>query len=247
MKKNASLRFTFLTALISIVGTLWVGHAYAAIVHLAGTNVDFYYDDAQTGMAVFGTPTVSGDNLIFTPGEFRAQSTDGTGLHTGTQTDTIASQFRVQAIARADIFLDGVAVREIGDYQMSGLGTQVTMGAALTIADTNDPFNTLVQLFNSTSNLSIQDSGLHAWDAFGQVDLTTAQWANVGNIQIVLENNLSAVSLTAGTSAFIQKNIIGEAVKISVLTAVPIPATVWLFGSGLLVLLAGVRKQTSMS
>ena len=51
------------------------------------------------------------------------------------------------------------------------------------------------------------------------------------------------MSLTAGTQAYIQKNIIGEAVRISVLTAVPVPAAAWLLGSGLLALFAGARRN----
>ena len=243
MKKNASLRFCLHTALTSVIGIFWVGHASAAIVHLAGTNVDFYYDNAQPGMDAFGAPAVAGDNLIFTPGQFRAESNDGVGVHTGTATDTISSQFRVQAVARTDIFLDGVAIRELGTYRMSGLGTQVNMGAAMTVTDNNDFFNTTVQNLQTSSNFTIQDGNLQNWSASGAVDLTTLQWANLNNIWIVLENNLSAVSLSPGTSAFIQKNIIGESVKISVLTEVPVPAAAWLLGSGLLALFATSRKR----
>ncbi len=54
--------------------------AQAASVTLCGPNVCYEYDDAQSGATSFGTPTLSGDALVFLVPNFRAESLDGEGL-----------------------------------------------------------------------------------------------------------------------------------------------------------------------
>ena len=55
-----------------------VSSAQAATVKLDGVAFDIYYDD--TALDLFGTPTLSGDVLYFTPTSFKAESLNGAGV-----------------------------------------------------------------------------------------------------------------------------------------------------------------------
>ena len=52
--------------------------AQAATVTVTGERFDLVYDDSLVGL--FGTPTLSGTSLFFTPAAFKTQTLNGTGL-----------------------------------------------------------------------------------------------------------------------------------------------------------------------
>ena len=228
---------------------MMAGIAQAATVHLVGPDIDFYYDDTQAGLAYFGPPQVSatGNNLIFAPTGFNAQSIDGVGSHTGSPTDAMSASFTFRAIARTTATpLETVIARELGDYRMSSTApdnTFVSVGSILTVVETTNITNESFTEFLSSSDLTIADGNFHAWESTGTVDLTSPNWSGVGDVLVTLQNNLTAGSAGAGDSAFIQKAIIGEGIVVSMDAVVPVPAAVWLFGSGLMGLVGVARVR----
>jgi hypothetical protein len=61
---------------------------------------------------------------------------------------------------------------------------------------------------------------------------------------VTIENVLTATSITQAESAFIEKKFAGGSVGLVVNpTAIPVPAAIWLFGSGLLGLVGIARRK----
>ena len=71
------------------------GSAQGATVTLNGSSIKYEYDDVvnAAALALFGTPTIQGDVVRFLPPSFRAESIDGIGTITGTNTDLISGNF----------------------------------------------------------------------------------------------------------------------------------------------------------
>ncbi len=69
-------------------------------------------------------------------------------------------------------------------------------------------------------------------------------FANPAGIHVVLQNQLDAFVQTNDPNnlAFIQKKLTGDAVTLTVVSQVPVPAAIWFFASGFLGL-AGVARR----
>lgn len=203
-----------------------------SLVAEEGTTVCFVYDPASVD-PLFGTLSVSGDNIFATPTDFKAlsENTDGAVIVSGTGT--------IQVITKPGWTLDGISVGEVGDYRMTSGASSVDVDGYLRVFDWLDP--TPVFGTEETTNLavsgdlSIKDGNNHNWSATGGFDLTTSAWDGRDNVGLTLQNTLSAVSNLAGESAMIQKKAVGSEITVSVDTSpVPLPAAAWLFLSGLL-------------
>lgn len=211
---------------------------------LEGTTVCFIYDSSLVD-PIFGTLQVSGDNIYATPTSFSALSTDGQGTVTTTGTGTI------EVIAKSGYTLDGINVGEVGNYRMtSGTGNSVDADGYLRIFDVADPvpvFGTEEETtLNITGDLTLNDSNLHSWSGAGGFDLTTSLWQDVNHVGLTLQNTLTATTTFFGESAMIQKKAVGSEITVSVITSpIPLPAAVWLFGSGLLGLAVFARRKAS--
>lgn len=248
-----------LRSIVAVIGLAAAGSAQAVIVQLSGTAIDFYYDSTQAGLALFGPPsvgttttvvngtTIIRDSLVFTPA-FRAESNDGIGTHTGTPTDILTGNFAFQTVAKSSTYVyDQVRIAEFGTYFTNGAGTSVDVDGGVQIVDFNDPvFGPTANGFLVASDLTQSNGSQQTWEALGIADMTGAEWNGTKSLLVTMTNNLSAVSLTPGTSAWIQKNVTGDGIMMHVdtIVVVPVPAAAWMFGSGLLMLLAGARKRS---
>lgn len=218
----------------------------SAIVHVSGNTVDFIYDTDLID-PLFGTLSVSGDTIFATPIDFKASSTNGVGATTGTETDLLNAIGTIQVVAKTGYSFTGISVAEGGIYNITGDGS-VDVDASLRLFDWNDPapFFGTEETVNMTLNstLSVNDGNNNQWSASGDFDMTTALWDGVTHVGLTLDNTLRATTLLgSGDSALIDKSAVG-AVGFAIETAViPVPAAVWLFGSGLLGLLAVARKR----
>lgn len=216
-------------------------NAGAGEIGLVGATVCFVYNPADID-PIYGTLNVSGDNIFVTPTNFKAQSNNTDGLVTVSGTGTI------QVIAQPGYVLDGINVGELGDYNMTGSSTSVDVDGWLRVFDWSDPspiFGTdETTNLTITGDLTIQDGNNHNWSGSGVFDLTTPLWDGRDHVGLTLQNTLKATSTISGDGALIQKKAIGSEITVSVDTSViPVPAALWLFGSGLIGLVAVARRK----
>ncbi|VAW52823.1 hypothetical protein MNBD_GAMMA05-576 [hydrothermal vent metagenome] len=215
-------------------------NANAAIVYLPGTTVDFYYDDAQPGMAAFGALTVVGDSIFTQPSNFLAESIGVAGGNV----DVFAAFGTITVVAKSGYQFSGATVVQQGDYIVDGAGASVSSVGDLTVTDSNNAAtNAVTAMVNS--GLGIDDGLLQAWSSIGQFDLSTPTWDSVNSIELSLSSTLTASTLILGEYAFIQNKLVGGGLVTIETSPVPVPAALWLFVSGLLGLIGFTRKTKS--
>ena len=179
---------------------------------------------------------------------FRAESNDGIGIHSGTNTDNFTGIGEIQIIAKPGFVLDSIDVAELGDYRMTSDALSVDVDGQLIVWDyANSLFGpTEIDYLTITGDLTIKDEQLHSWRGDGGFDLTTSTWDDIDHVGLKLQNNLSATSADiTGSSAWIMKKIIAGGIGVSIdPSEIPVPAAIWLFGSGLLGLAGVARRRT---
>ena len=70
-------------AVLALSAAMLSGPVQAVPVTVVGTTVSFTFDSALSGL--FGVPMVTGDALFFTPTTYMAQSFNGTGFASASQ------------------------------------------------------------------------------------------------------------------------------------------------------------------
>ena len=206
----------------------------AAIITQFGDDVSFTYDDSTA----YGTGVVLGNNIFFTPAAFLAESLDGAGL------DTITTNLNIDVLATTSGYnMTNFDLFEDGDYRLNGSGASVAADGffrvtSLTTACGLPPCQDTV-LFNA-GTLADTGGSLALWNMGGSLDLSSvAGWGSDTEVRLTIQNNLTAETLASGEIAFIQKKF-----SISI-PQVPVPAAVWLFGSGLIGLIGIARRKKS--
>ena len=229
------------------VGILLLGSGVtsASTITLNGTDVMFTYDDTLTGL--FGTPTVSGNTLFFTPAAFKAISTNGMG------TVLTSSNMNVLVTPNAGVKLSSIGLQESGDYSLKGVGSTVDVGGELRAFDIGNPFTVQDTAFiNTTSPLTSSDNKYHNWTATANLDLSSAAWQKANAVNFTIENVLEATTTARFSKAFIDKKFSGIQLSVGAIdgitppSAVPVPGALWLFGSGL-VGLVGISRRAAPS
>ncbi|HHH44186.1 MAG TPA: hypothetical protein ENK49_08610 [Gammaproteobacteria bacterium] len=210
--------------------------AHATIVHLAGDTVDFFYDDAQPGMAAYGTLTAVGDSIIALPTNFFAESLNGAGLSSFSALGTVT------VVAKSGYQFKSVAVAQQGDYQSSSGSTSVSTSADFDVTDSTVPATTVSTPLVSTDDFTVK-GGLTAWSSSASVDLSTPMWNGVASIDLTLDSLLTASTGANGESARIQNKLVGSGLMTVVTTPVPLPASLWLFASGFVMLVGRCRRR----
>ncbi len=141
-----------ISALAGLLAGLSHTPANASLVTVSGTNVDFIYDDSLLGL--YGTPTISGDNLFFSPTQFRSSSLNGAGM-----SSTSATTY-IDIHAHDGYSFGSLALTEIGDYKLLGQNSFVNIGGEMLVIDKNNPpaSGPYTNAFLSTSdNLGLRD------------------------------------------------------------------------------------------
>ncbi len=237
---------------ILVLGFAPLASATEVYSDLSGSAFDFTDMQETTTSAgdiepLWGTPSVAGNTLIFTPGAFI--STAGGG-----SVDQTNSTFELSIISKdkSTISIDALIVNEFGDYALTGGGTNATTasvlaGAGIVIREVNFggsliasaipgfasdfvAFDTAVQGGEWTATINADIQGL--------VDLVFGVGvAFATEVDVVWDNNLSTTS-EEGTNALIQKKIGLPSVTMEV---VPEPGTGLLLGLGLMAL--GLRRN----
>jgi len=207
----------------------------AATVHLAGDTVDFYYDDSQSGMSAYGTLSAVGNSIFAQSVNLSADASNGSS----TSTNALGT---ITIVAHTGYSFDFMQVAQFGDYSVSGSGASVNVSGTLFVED-SDNSSTLSVSTLSVTGLGLNDGQTHEWQATSGFDLSTATWNNVNSIELSLDTLLSATTSTSGESAFTESKFVGGGMVTIETSVVPVPAAIWLFGSGLLGLASIARRS----
>jgi hypothetical protein len=134
---------------------------------------------------------------------------------------------------------------EFGDYRLDGANASVDASAWFLVesATTNcGLFACSDSDIFSAGTLADTAGVLTDWNLGGTLDLAnTVGWGSDTKVILQLQNNLLAETASAGEVAFIQKKKGGIGITVN---PVPVPAAVWLFGSGLIGLVGLARRKT---
>jgi hypothetical protein len=187
----------------------------------SGTADFFTWANGGSDTGLYGDPVlVGGNTFVFFPSYFKAVSTNG-------GTSTVADRLQVDLHAMTNQVFTGIQITELGDYGITGTGSANLTGD-LCLTDLVGGLR-LCSGSLSTNPVFPQTFGNGDWDAHATVDLS-AEYPEWTDMTFELTNTLVAISVGQGSSAYIQKNILGGAVAI---TFLPEPATLALLGLGL--------------
>ncbi len=203
--------------------------ASAALVTVCGPTICYEYDDAQPGIGKFGSPNLIGDAMQFLPVDFRAESANGAGFNVDSATFLFN---RVYSLSGADIV--SVMVSESGDYRIIN-GGFVDVDLFLQAASNVNAFDFTVDLNNFAA--SGPSGGAQLWSLGASVSPAAVFTSLANDMAVTVQNTLTAFTGNTGELAWIQKKLILE------VAVVPVPAAVWLFGSGLALLGFARRRQ----
>jgi len=207
----------------------------AATVHLAGDTVDFYYDDSQPGMAAYGTLSAIGNSIFAQSVNLSADAANGSS----TSINALGS---ITIVAHSGYSFDFMQVAQVGDYSASGTGASIGVSGTLFVEDSSNSSTSSISSL-SVSGLGLHDGQTHEWQASTGFDLSTATWSNTNSIKLSLDTVLSASTSSNGELAFTESKFVGGGMVTIETSAVPVPAAVWLFGSGLLGLASIARRS----
>ncbi|WP_404355434.1 VPLPA-CTERM sorting domain-containing protein [Methylotuvimicrobium sp. KM1] len=211
---------------------LFTGSAQASLVTLFGNSVSFEFDSTLTGL--FGSANVSGDTLYFTPTAFTATALNTAGVDMTNDTVNI----KVQAL-NPQHQINTVSVIEKGDYFSFGNSTLVGVGGQVRAFDIENPsFDTTESIVANDAFTQTAFLQTNNWQADTILDTTSF---NSGYLNITIQNLLGAISTTLGEAAFIEKKYVGLNV-----TAVPLPASIWLLGAALVGLISSTKRRQTI-
>lgn len=236
------LRTRLVMVAVSIVGlAAAAGNARASIVTLTGSDFDVVYDTTQLNQ--FGAPTLVGDNLFFTPSNFRAESLNGAGVVTDNSTAN-----GIYLVAHAGFQFGSLSISEFGDYILSGAGSTVSVGGQLRAFNASNPIYTQTSdniAVSGATPLNSADGANHDWVASASINTATPTiippisggvdpWlSGASTVGLTLQNNLSAYTSPTDSDirrAMVEKKFAGVEIMVA---PVPLPAALWLFVSGL--------------
>ncbi len=242
------------TCILAGLVALPVMQAHASMA--MSDTVTISFDDAANEL--FGEATVlsSGNTttITFFPADFVAQSTNGAGV------ESIFDILNFTIGAKDGYAITNLSLSETGDYELSsdfgasGDAPQVntrglwavtsnTMIDTAGVGDLPAGFNFRSEALFSTGTLTGDTGGSGAnWNIDANVDLDSlAGWGMDTSVTATLENHISAWSFDNGELANIAKKSIS--ISVTTVSAVPVPASVWLFGSGLMGLVTIARRK----
>ncbi|CAN5827997.1 hypothetical protein BH11PSE8_BH11PSE8_11750 [soil metagenome] len=234
-----SFKISALAAAVVAVATLSAAPiASAAMQTVTGTNFDLSFDDALLGN--FGAINLVGNNIIFTPSDFKAISLNGEG------TKITASTVQLILMTHAGFDIGSIKLLERGDYKLVGAGSSVSVEGQIRAFGLADPFTEINDFITTTAPLTTMGA-LTNWSSKANLSFDAASGIKQEKgVQLTLENILTANTLAGSmnTEAFIEKKFAGAGVTLEV-SPVPEPETyaLMLAGLGVVGMVANRRRQ----
>jgi len=222
-KEQTMKRMKTLATGILLLGQTLSGAAFAASVTLAGTTVDFTFDDALLGL--FGPASVAGDTLYFTPVAFRAQSLNGAGFALANDT------MNVRVAAHGGWSFAGMDLLERGDYLLLGAGSMADVGGQIRVFDVASPLAELDASISASAPLDLSGLPTHNWQAAATLDLSA--WNDAQTLNVTIQNLLLASTGASPSLAFIEKKFVGLTPAMLEVTPVPEAETYAMMLAGL--------------
>jgi hypothetical protein len=210
----------------------------ALAVTLTGTTVSYSFDNAELGL--FGTASVSGDELVFTPSNFEATSVNGLpGFAVSTLHVTVSANTGYQ--------LSSFNLTEGGSYSQSGIASVDVTGVfgVLDIEGTTD--NYLSAAIQATAAF---DGTSPNWTAQAGVTLPATGWGGtddlVGSVSLTISNQLYAYTGIGGAASIAKEFVNLSAITTEITTPVPEAQTyaMMLAGLGLVGFMARRARMT---
>lgn len=199
-----------------------------------GSAGGFDYLGGRSDNGLFGDPLIVGNTFIFFPSNFRAESGGDQNVN---------DRLQVEILAHADFEITGVAIQELGDYQITGTG-EVSVSGTLQLTDLEnfEPFPPFPRSRNAALSI-VPGSPIAGTDIDGQWQATAARDLSADvpgweHLMLVLTNEVAAVA-DAGSVSSIEKTGTAGAVLV---TVIPEPATVLLLAVPLAILRARRRR-----
>jgi PEP-CTERM motif len=216
--------------------------ASAGSLTLQGTDVDFVLSGGQLGN--YGDPAVSGDTLYFTPTQFTADSSNGSGY------DLASDTINITLVAHAGTHFDALGLLEKGDYLLLGSGSTAAVTGEIRAFDVSSPLVDETASISPQSSLSVTGLPSENWQAGANLDLATFE--SVESLDLTLENLLPVATTANPSLAFIEGKFVALTATMIPITAgsivnspVPEPDTyvTMLAGVGLVLLVACRRSS----
>lgn len=212
---------------------------------------------------LFEAPLGVGDQLIFSPSSFKADSANGDGGAGLGALDLTHSLFNTTIMSTGPATIDLIRIEEGGDIILTdfppGSGTAATgvfatlsgtveildslnladVGEIIEFGGAGGDFDSTFTPGPSTNFLSVglQPSGSFAWTGSVEIDVFSL-YPGATKVELQLDNILQ-VSSETGTTALIQK----KAVNGPVITVIPEPGTLVLLAPGLIALAVHARRR----
>lgn len=221
-----------LAAGIILLGQTLSGAAFAASVTLAGTTVDYSFDDAMLGL--FGQAHVAGDTLYFTPTDFVAKSLNGAGYVLTNET------ININVSAHQGHAFSNFGFTEKGDYLLLGSGGSVDVAGQVRLFDVANPLVDITANFLPANPLTHVGLPTDNWIAQTSTDLSA--WNTANAINVTVENLLLASTSMPNSLAFVEKKFVGLSF---VTTPVPEAETYAMMLAGLGLVGFAVRRRAA--
>ena len=202
----------------------------APSAHAALMGDTVVFDNVTVGL--WGTPTVMGDGLVFTPPDFDASQAGGPGV------DFVSGSVAFDIWANTGYQITGVSLAESGDSFLFGQGVTVVDGTLTAGATmTSLAFPATGNVFTGPGGLGFDDP---AWEGEAALDLSASP---VTYLHVVLRDKLMAMAPGVLDVADINKAL--ATLDVATMAAVPEPLSMLLVGTsvGLLVVLRRRRQE----
>ncbi|MCK6372355.1 MAG: hypothetical protein L6Q83_13725 [Gammaproteobacteria bacterium] len=227
--------------LLTVLLLCGVATAHAATITQMGTDVTFTYDDST----LYGTGTVVGNSIFFSPTTFKAESLNASGAVTASATLNIDIDIKPES--QSSFSITEFKLLELGDYRLVGNSSSVDASGRLQVTSNTTTcgwFACFDEVLFSAGPLTTVGA-LTSWSASTEIDLNdTVGWGIDDSVNVQIQNNLQAISTVVGESAMVQKKFQGQAVVLAInpQVMVPVPPAILLFGSAL-GLLGWIRRR----